>query len=93
MRWPRPSGSGTETSIGGLVELVGRLLGRALEVENDPQRVRPSTSEVDRLVADSSRLRQQTGWAPAVGLEEGVARTIEWIRAHPDLFRPARYAV
>jgi len=33
---------------------------------------------------DSSRLRELTGWAPAVGLEEGLRRTVDWYRAHPE---------
>jgi NAD dependent epimerase/dehydratase len=86
-------GTGVEVSIGDLVRMVGERVGRDLEVESDPDRVRPKASEVDRLVSDASRLRTVTGWAPHVDLEDGLGRTVEWIREHPELFDPVRYAV
>ncbi|MBA2513845.1 MAG: sugar dehydratase, partial [Solirubrobacterales bacterium] len=39
--------------------------------------------EIDRQWVDSSRLRDATGWAPRVGLEEGLGLTLDWYRAHP----------
>jgi dTDP-glucose 4,6-dehydratase len=86
-------GSGREVSIGGLVELVGSALGRRLEVVRDAQRERPAASEVDRLLADGSVARTLLGWTPTVSLEEGLGRTIEWIRGHADRYRPEVYAV
>jgi NAD dependent epimerase/dehydratase len=73
-------GSGREISIGALTELIGRLIGRDLVIEQDPGRLRPEASEVDRLQADSSVARELLDWAPRVGLEEGLAITIEWLR-------------
>jgi hypothetical protein len=34
------------------------------------------------LVADSSRIRRELGYAEAVEREEALRRTIEWERAH-----------
>jgi nucleoside-diphosphate-sugar epimerase len=33
---------------------------------------------------DPTKLREATGWEPRVGLEEGIERTIEWYREHPE---------
>jgi len=33
-----------------------------------------------RLVARNDKLRAAVGWAPAIGLSEGIARTIAWHR-------------
>jgi CDP-glucose 4,6-dehydratase len=41
-------------------------------------------AEIDRQWVDSSKLRELTGWAPQVGLEDGLRRTVEWYRAHPE---------
>ena len=41
--------------------------------------------EIDRQFVDSTKLRELTGWAPAVGLEEGLRRTLGWYRDHPAL--------
>lgn len=40
--------------------------------------------EIDRQYVDSSKLRELTGWAPRVELEDGLRRTLEWYREHPE---------
>jgi NAD dependent epimerase/dehydratase len=47
-------GTGEDVAIGDIVELVGDILGRKLEVELDEARVRPAASEVERLISDPS---------------------------------------
>jgi CDP-glucose 4,6-dehydratase len=48
--------------------------------------------EIDRQYVDSTKLRELTGWQPAVGLEEGLRKTLDWYGAHPDA-RPVKGAV
>ena len=86
-------GSGEEISIGGLVELVGEILGKKLQVEHDPGRDRPDASEVDRLVSDNSRAREVLGWEPSVSLRDGLGRTVEWISANSQALSPHAYAI
>ena len=40
--------------------------------------------EIDRQYVDSTKLREMTGWRPEVELAEGLCRTAEWYRAHPQ---------
>ncbi|MBP3954528.1 SDR family NAD(P)-dependent oxidoreductase [Gemmata sp. G18] len=84
-------GSGREISIGALAQLIGELAGRPVTVECDPQRLRPTGSEVERLLADNRRARELLDWAPAIGLEEGLRRTIAWVRDHIERYRPGVY--
>ena len=86
-------GSGGEVSIREIVENVGGIVGRKLEVEGDEQRMRPSASEVSRLHSDSSKAQRLAGWRPEVNLDEGLRRTTDWIREHIDEYRPQEYAV
>ncbi|MCW3050056.1 MAG: dTDP-glucose 4,6-dehydratase [Solirubrobacterales bacterium] len=86
-------GSGVDVSVGEIVELVGGLLGRSLHVVVDERRLRPPASEVDRLVSDPALALELCGWRARVGLEEGLGRTIDWVRSHPHVYRPAEYAV
>jgi dTDP-glucose 4,6-dehydratase len=86
-------GSGTDVSIGEIVEQVESIVGHPLEVAEDAQRIRPEKSEVTRLLADSTLARELAGWAPQVSLDQGLRRTIEWIAAHLDEYRPHEYAV
>jgi CDP-glucose 4,6-dehydratase len=41
--------------------------------------------EIDRQFVDSSKLRELTGWRPEVGLRDGLRRTLEWYREHPEV--------
>jgi CDP-glucose 4,6-dehydratase len=36
--------------------------------------------EITRQWVDSSKLRAASGWAPAVSLEDGLRRTVQWYR-------------
>jgi len=81
-------GSGREISIGDLAGMIMRMVGRAASIETDEQRVRPEKSEVERLLADRTVAREVLGWEPAVSLEEGLERTIEWMRQHLERYRP-----
>jgi nucleoside-diphosphate-sugar epimerase len=86
-------GSGREISIGDLVELIARIMGKTIKVETDADRLRPGKTEVERLVADSTKAKELIGWETEVSLEEGVSRTIEWIGEHGRMFRPGEYAI
>ncbi len=46
--------------------------------ESDPQRMRPSRSEVRRLWGDNSKITRLTDWHPEISLREGLSRTIKW---------------
>jgi CDP-glucose 4,6-dehydratase len=43
------------------------------------------TGEIADQYLDSTKLRELTGWAPRVGLPEGLARTLDWYREHPEV--------
>ena len=76
-------GTGRETSIGDLARLIARLAGVEPRIEVEERRLRPSGSEVERLLADPSLAREQLGWSARVPLEEGLERTLAWLREHP----------
>jgi NAD dependent epimerase/dehydratase len=86
-------GTGTETSIHELSEIIFELAGVQCRVEAEEQRRRPETSEVERLCADSSLLNQLTGWTPKVPLREGLTRTIDWIRQNLETYSIGTYAI
>lgn len=86
-------GSGREISIGDLAETIIRLTGGTARIVTDEQRLRPSGSEVERLLADNSLAAELIDWHPEVSLEDGLARTIEWIRENMQFFKPGLYAI
>jgi NAD dependent epimerase/dehydratase len=76
------AGSNFEISIGETAALIGELMDCKVEVEEDAARLRPETSEVNRLWADNTQAGKLLGWAPRYGgrdgLRRGLAETIAW---------------
>jgi NAD dependent epimerase/dehydratase len=81
------AGSGVETSIRDVVELVGEILGVEPEIEGEDERLRPDASEVMRLVADATALREATGWTSEMTLRDGLAGTVAWFSDPQNLAR------
>lgn len=92
-------GSGFEISIGETARLIARVMGREVEIEAEDARLRPAASEVERLFADASLMRELTGWSPAFGGREGfmrgLERTVAWFRdpAALAMYRPGEYVL
>ncbi len=76
------AGGGRSHRVGDVVELVCRLAGTG--VEPDIRGRGTPSGEIDRQWVDYSKLHALTGWEPHVGLEDGLRRTIEWYREHPE---------
>lgn len=72
-------GGGTERSVEGLARETLRVLGSAATVECAEAQARPT--EIWRSWCDNREARELLGWAPQVTFEEGLRRTIEFIRA------------
>lgn len=86
-------GSGREISIGELVELCCEITGQQATVVTDEARLRPEGSEVDRLLCDYSVAERIAGWRPEVSLEDGLARTAEWVRGHLAELETSAYQI
>jgi len=77
--------SGRATRIGDIVELV-RERGRVpVEVQVDPARLRPADEPI--LMGDNTRLRQATGWAPQIGMDQIVDELLAYWRTAVADFR------
>ena len=69
-------------SVREVVETIVALAGTG--VEPDFQGDGVPEGEIDRQFVDSAKLRELTGWSPQVDLEDGLRRTLEWYRDHPE---------
>ena len=86
-------GSGSDVSMGDVADKVMSIIGRAIPVVHDSERIRPGDSEVMQLLCDNRKALQLTSWRPIVTIEEGLRRTIEWIDAHTDQYGSRAYAI
>jgi len=73
-------GTGKEILIGDVASMVIKKIDPTIEIELDENRLRPQNSEVFRLISDNSLAGKVLGWHPQYEFEEGIDRTIEWIR-------------
>ncbi|MFB6373215.1 MAG: GDP-mannose 4,6-dehydratase, partial [Bradymonadaceae bacterium] len=86
-------GNGSDISIGELFELLRDLTGSDAELQTDEQRVRPEKSEVMRLLSDPSKAQETIGWEPNHSLEQGLEKTIAWVREHSAGMRADEYHI
>jgi CDP-glucose 4,6-dehydratase len=81
------AGGGRPYAVGDVVAMIARLAGTDVEPEilgeGNP------AGEIDRQYVDPAKIREVLGWEPSIDLEEGLRRTIEWYREHPEARAPA----
>jgi dTDP-glucose 4,6-dehydratase len=72
-------GTGRDHSVKEIAEQIGLIMrGGTLKIRVEQSRLRPY--DVTRLICDSSKLRNLTGWKPEVEMEEGLKKTVEWYK-------------
>jgi dTDP-glucose 4,6-dehydratase len=86
-------GTGEEHSVHQVYKQVCRIVGRSPHLQSEAVRIRPATSEVERLVADTSLVRSTVGWAPQHSFEDGLHKTIAWVESNLQKFRVPDYHV
>lgn len=69
-------GSGVETSINQLAEMITAVTGNSLQTIHEPER----KGEVKRNCSDISEARALLGFEPKVKLEEGLRHLWEWLK-------------
>jgi UDP-glucuronate 4-epimerase len=80
---PAPPGTvlnvagGSQVSLAELIERVEALTGRTIAVDEQPVQA----GDVARTGGDTTRIREVLGWAPATGLDEGLAAMAAWASA------------
>jgi CDP-glucose 4,6-dehydratase len=84
------AGGGSPHAVGEVVELIARLAGT--DVEPLILGTGNPAGEIDRQFVDPTKIREVLGWERRVGLEEGLRRTIDWYREHPEVRAPAATA-
>lgn len=69
-------GTGTETSVNGLVKLISENVGH-IEIENVPER---DIDNIRRRAIDIEKIHQRLGWSPKINMQKGLQLTIDWYK-------------
>jgi UDP-glucose 4-epimerase len=72
-------GTGRETSVNELFEVVARAAGSRAEPKHGPAK----PGEQKRSCLDLSHSAEVLGWSPKVTLEEGIPLTVDYFRSEP----------
>ncbi len=73
-------GTGRETSVTELFHLIAGAVGSTQQ----PVYAAGKTGDVPRSALNAAKARQLLGWEPWIGLEDGIAQTVDWFRSRPD---------
>ncbi|WP_289127842.1 NAD-dependent 4,6-dehydratase LegB [uncultured Clostridium sp.] len=87
------AGSNYEITIGDTVKKIIDIIGKDVKIICDEERIRPEKSEVNRLWADNTKIKELTGWAPNYNIDEGLAETVEWIKNNLQHYKTDIYNV
>ena len=87
------AGSNFEISIGDIVKKIIDITGKNVKIICDEERIRPEKSEVNRLLADNTKIKELTEWKQQYSLEDGLKETVEWIKNNMNYFKTDIYNV
>jgi nucleoside-diphosphate-sugar epimerase len=70
-------GGGARVSVNQVLATLEAIIGRPIARHHEPAQ----PGDVSHTWADTSRAQAVLGFAPKVGLHEGLTREVEWLRA------------
>jgi len=68
-------GGGSRVSMNTVIEIIGRIAGRPLDVRREP----PQKGDMRDTYADTTLARADLGFAPSVTLEQGIEAEYRWL--------------
>ena len=86
-------GSSKEITIENLAKKIFELLDMSPELAVEKERLRPEKSEVERLLANTEKAKNILKWSPQISLDEGLKRTIEWIKQNLNFYPVDSYHI
>jgi NAD dependent epimerase/dehydratase len=84
-------GTGKTYSVGWFAKRILDLMAVEKPIVHEEQRLRPALSEVMTLVSDNSRARDKMDWSPKISLDDGLLRTVEFVRMHRSFYQTDGY--
>lgn len=86
---PYNLGHGVGITIENLIKLAAQQNNLQIRIEIDQERFRPK--EVEALICDYSKAKEQFGYEPTIPLTETVQNSIEYFKSNPSLLDTERH--
>ncbi|MBU3093634.1 NAD-dependent 4,6-dehydratase LegB [Clostridium sp. CM028] len=87
------AGSNHEITIGETVKKIISIIGKDVKIICDDERLRPINSEVNRLWADNTKIKELTLWKPNYTIDRGLEATVDWIKNNMQHFKTDIYNI
>lgn len=87
------AGSNYEITVGDTVKKIIDIIGKDVKIICDEERLRPEKSEVNRLWADNTKIKELTDWTPNYSIDRGLEETVKWIKENMKYYKPDIYNV
>lgn len=82
-------GSNFEVSIKEIIEMIASITNRKIIINKDLKRIRPKSSEVDRLICSNKKAKYLLKWSPSYsgkkGFKTALKMTINWFLEKENL--------
>ncbi|MGL3213531.1 GDP-mannose 4,6-dehydratase [Bradyrhizobium sp. BR 1433] len=86
-------GTGQTFSVGHFAQRILSLMNVRKRIVQDPKRIRPAMSEVLRLVSNNEKAQRLLHWTPETSIDEGLERTISFVKANIASYRANVYNI
>ncbi len=85
--------SGEGRTVGEMCQLAADIVGVELKLETEETRIRPTSSEVMRLIGSADKAASELHWKPEFSFREGLENTIDFYRRWSDRFLINDYSI
>ncbi len=86
-------GMNKEIPMFDLANKIAEIMGEEIEFVSDSQRVRPTKSEVERLLCNNNKILNTTNWCPSYDLNTALNETINWFKNNKNIYKANIYNV
>lgn len=76
-------GSENPISMQFLLDKIAGMMGVEYRLIHDSSRLRPTKSEINKVLVDITKAKTMLNWSPEISLDDGLPATIAWMRTHP----------
>lgn len=86
-------GTGAAFSVADMARRCLDVVGSTATIYSNGERKRPEDSEVDVLLCNPEKASRMLGWTPHISLDEGIAKTAQYIKDNLAHYRAGAYVV